>query len=252
MAGTNQLYYLMQLAGGTFPSGGFSQSWGLETYVAQGRIKSAEAFRDFVESYLSTTISRCEGPILCEAYKLAGAWNSEGACSSAETRDPIGFSASAEDMALAEITALEELSCACKVTRESRESSLRMGKAFLRITADILDDKRMDALKRQFRGNGMTYPVVFGIACSFLNVDLEEAVRAFVFSTVNGLVQSAVKLIPLGNTEAQKVLLKLQPEMERSVQEALAWPVEQISNFCPGFDIASILHETLPVRLYMS
>ena len=36
--GKNQLFYLMQLAGGTFPSGGFSQSWGLETYVAEGTI----------------------------------------------------------------------------------------------------------------------------------------------------------------------------------------------------------------------
>lgn len=228
MAEKNQLYYIMQLAGGTFPSGGFSQSWGLETYVAGNEIKSGEAFQTFVESYLRTTISRCEGPILCEAYRLAETWDMD------------------------EMAALEELSCACKVTRESRESSLRMGKAFLRITADILEDEKMDALKNRFKGNGMTYPVVFGLVCRLLDVEAEEAVRAFVFSTVNGLVQSAVKLIPLGNTEAQRILLRLQTEMERCTQEALSWPTDQISNFCPGLDIASILHETLPVRLYMS
>lgn len=252
MAGNNQLYYLMQLAGGTFPSGGFSQSWGLETYVAGNQIKSAEAFRDFVESYLSTTISRCEGPILCEAYRLAEAWDSAEVTVPIETLESAKIATFTEIVVSEEIASLEELSCACKVTRESRESSLRMGKAFLRITADILEDERTDALKKKFRGNGMTYPVVFGLVCGLLEVDMEEAVRAFVFSTVNGLVQSAVKLIPLGNTEAQKVLLQLQPEMEQSVQEALEWPIDQISNFCPGFDIASILHETLPVRLYMS
>ena len=218
----------MQLAGGTFPSGGFSQSWGLETYTSGNTIKSGGAFKEFATSYLKTTISRCEGPILCEAYRLSESWDMEG------------------------IEALEELSCACKVTKESRESSLRMGKAFLRIISDVFEDERVDILKNRFRTNGMTYPVVFGLACGFLEVEKDEALRAFVFSTVNGLVQSAVKLIPLGNTEAQKILMELQNEMEASTQEALVWPIDNISNFCPGFDIASIQHETLPVRLYMS
>lgn len=228
MLKNNQLYYLMQLAGGTFPAGGFSQSWGLETYTSENRINSGEDFKEFATNYLGTTISRCEGPILCEAFRLSEEWELE------------------------EIKELEELSCACKVTKETRESSLRMGKAFLRIIADVFEDEKVYALKEEFRAKGMTYPVVFGLTCGLLEIGKEEALRAFVFSTVNGLVQSAVKLIPLGNTEAQKILMDLQTEMEASTQEALTWPIDSISNFCPGFDIASIQHETLSVRLYMS
>lgn len=228
MTGKNQLYYLMQLAGGTFPSGGFSQSWGLETYVTQNIIKSGDDFKEFAGSYLSSTISRCEGPILCEAYNLAQKWDID------------------------KIVELETLSYACKVTYESRRSSLRMGRAFLRITAEILENEELNVLKKQFGGNGITYPVIFGIVCGILNIEVEESVRAFVFNTVNGLVQSAVKLIPLGNTEAQRILLGLHNEMEQCSRESIKWPVDNISNFCPGFDIAGILHETLPVRLYMS
>lgn len=228
MTEKRELFYLMQLAGGTFPSGGFSQSWGLETYVAEGKVADADTFRAFLKTYLSSTISCCEGPILCEAVRLAQEWRQE------------------------KIAELEELSCAVKVTKESRESSLRMGKAFLRIMADILKDEEVSRLRAFCSGQGMTYPVIYGLICGRLGLPEEASVQAFVFSTVNALVQSAVKLIPLGNTQAQKILLQMQPEMQQCSEISMKKPLEEISNFCPGLDIASIRHESLPVRLYMS
>lgn len=224
----NQLFYLMQLAGGTFPSGGFSQSWGLETYVSQGKITDSTSFLKFLDTYLDSTIGKCEGPLLSAAYAIAKEWNIE------------------------DIRELEDLSRAVKVTRESREAALRMGKAFLRIMADILEKRELLDLKEGYQREGITYPVIYGLICGTLELGLKSAMEAFVFSTVNALVQSAVKLIPLGNTQAQKVLLDAQPMMEKAVTDGITLPLDEISNFSPGLDIASILHETLPVRLYMS
>lgn len=228
MSQSNQLFYLMQLAGGTFPSGGFSQSWGLETYVAEGAITDEKSFLEFISSYLDSTVGKCEGVIVCQAFRLAESWDQD------------------------KISDLEDLSCALKVTKESRESALRMGKAFLRITAEIFPDEDIKRLWKKFSPGGMTYPVVYGLICGRLGLEMKAALEAFVFSTVNALVQSGVKLIPLGNTQAQKLLLDIQPEMEACAAECQNRSLEQISNFCPGFDIAGILHETLPVRLYMS
>ena len=72
------LFYLMQMAGGTFPSGGFSQSWGLETYVAEGRIKDEADFIMFAESYLESAVACCEGPIAIKAMRLAADWDDQG------------------------------------------------------------------------------------------------------------------------------------------------------------------------------
>lgn len=224
----NQLFYLMQIAGGSFPSGGFSQSWGLETYVARGSVTDDCTFIEFTESYLESTISRCEGPLMCEAYKASVSGNQEV------------------------LMELEELSCAVKVTKESRESSLRMGKAFMRIMVEVLNDSLLRELKRSCGSSGLSYPIAYGAVCGRLGLSLKEAMEAFVFSTVNALVQSAVKLVPLGNTQAQQVLMKLYPAMEQCAEESMHLPVEEISNFCPGMDIASIEHEFLPTRLYMS
>lgn len=228
MAEKRELLYLMQLAGGTFPSGGFSQSWGLETCVAEGKVKDSRGFQAFLKTYLFSAISSCEGPILCEAVRLAKDWDTE------------------------KIAELEELSRAVKVTKESRESSLRMGKAFLRVMADILKDTKISRLRTLYGPKGMTYPVIYGLVCGRLRLETEAVAQAFVFSTVNALVQSAVKLIPLGNTQAQEILTRMQPEMLLCSEISMKKPLEEISNFCPGLDIASIKHESLPVRLYMS
>lgn len=228
MTNKNQLFYLMQIAGGTFPSGGFSQSWGLETYVACGKVTDEKSFMEFAQTYLESTLASCEGPIMCRAYELAGDWDSD------------------------KIKELEELSCAVKVTKESRESSVRMGKAFMRIMADITDDEKLPQIKGLCGPEGITYPVIYGLVCGRIGLDMEKAMESFVFSTVNALVQSAVKLIPLGNKQAQKILLELYPAMEETVRKGLKTPVSEISNFCPGIDIASIAHESLPTRLYMS
>ena len=228
MTNYNQLFYLMQMAGGTFPSGGFSQSWGLETYVAEGAVTDDGSFIAFTEAYLESTVARCEGPLMREAYKLAASGDIEG------------------------LEELEELSVAVKVTKESRESSIRMGKAFMRIMSDVLNDEVVSQLKRKYGAAGITYPVIYGAVCGRLGIDSEEAVKAFVFSTVNGLVQCAVKLVPLGNTQAQQVMQQLYPAMESAVKCSMAVELDDISNFCPGLDIASINHEFLNTRLYMS
>ena len=206
MMNDKQLFYLMQIAGGTFPSGGFSQSWGLETYVANGKVSDEAS----------------------QAYRLA---------TDGDNR---------------KIEELEDLSRAVKVTKEGRESSLRMGKAFMRIMADITDDEKLTEIKDMCGPEGITYPVIYGLVCGRLGLDIGESMKAFVFSTVNALVQSAVKLVPLGNKQAQRILLELHPLMEATVEAGMETPLEDISNFCPGLDIAGRLHEYLTTRLYMS
>lgn len=223
-----KMYALLQMNGGTFPTGGFSQSWGLETYVAEGTVCDADTFNQFMEVYLKNCIGKCEGPMLIRAYSLT------------------------EPLQEKELSDLEQLSNASKVTKESREAGIRMGKAFFRLMAPILNDERLLEVEKVFSGKEISYPVIYGIVCRLLEIEVEEAVRAYVYSTANTLVQSAVKLVPLGNTEAQAVLFEAADVMEAAVQLSIDIPIDQITNFCPGIDIASIRHENLPVRLYMS
>ncbi|MEG0829854.1 MAG: urease accessory protein UreF [Anaerovoracaceae bacterium] len=224
----NKLFHILQLCGGNFPTGSFSQSWGLETYVAQGRMKTVEEFIIFLESYLDSQIARSECPLGIEAMRLA------------------------ESSSWEKLSEVEQIARSMKLTKESREGSLRMGKALMRIATQIIDDEEMKRFYEDYKKKGISYSTAYGIVCGRLGLDKEEAFAAYIFSVVNGLVQSGIKLIPLGNTQAQSILLKTGAMMEKAIKIGLKLTMDQVSNFSPGFDIASIKHESLGVRLYMS
>ena len=227
----NQLFSLMQFAGGTFPTGAFSQSWGLETTVSDGRITTLDDFQKYLEAHIRGVLTTLEGPALCHAYELA---KSGGLADNQE------------------LIELEDQVTAMRLTRENREASHRTGKALIRIASGMLDRKDLTGYYLNREEAGINYPVAFGLLAALLDVPKEEALSAFFFSAVNAMVQSAVKLIPLGNGEAQKLIFENYYLVGSVVETAMAIPMEEMYSFCPAFDLASIRHETLPTRLYMS
>jgi len=235
MSKDRELLRLLQLNGGTFPTGGFSQSWGLETYVMEGIVKDANSFGEFLDVYLMSSIGKCEGPIIRRAYELMELQNV------ADTED-----------VRRQLKELEQLSNAVKVTKESREAGLRMGRAFGRVIEPMIDQGALLPLRDLFGGMNISYPVLYGCVCNVLGIDLEKALAAYVFSAANTLTQSALKLVPLGNVEAQQVLFDRDDFMEEVTRTCMKTDIGNVTNFCPGIDIASLRHEDLPVRLYMS
>ncbi len=222
------LFAILQLAGGTFPTGSFSQSWGLETYVYHEAVTDEEGFRNFLDAFIHTTLAGLEGPVLCGAYDLARAGGMD------------------------DLRKLDQQVSAMKLTKESREGCLRMGNALLRITAQMCDDDVLTSYYEGCAGKGSSYPVAFALVSARLGLEKEDALSAFLFSSVSGLVQSGLKLIPLGNIQAQRILADYYSRIGKAAEQALETELEEAFAFCPGLDIASMLHETLPTRLYMS
>lgn len=223
-----ELFMLLQLAGGTFPTGSFSQSWGLETYVFHEMVTDEESFRKFLDAYILTTLAGLEGPVLCGAYDLAG------------------------DGRLDDLRKLDQQVAAMKLTKESREGCLRMGNALLRITAQMSGDAVLTSYYEEGSGKGSSYPVAFALVSARLGLGKADALSAFLFSSVSGLIQSGLKLIPLGNIQAQRILLDCYGMIGKAAKQALQTDPEDAFAFCPALDIASMVHETLPTRLYMS
>lgn len=223
-----EIFVILQLAGGTFPTGSFSQSWGLETFVYHGDITDEESFREFLLAYIKTTLSGLEGPYLCSAYDLAAAGKLD------ELRD------------------LDLQLTAMKLTKESREGCLRMGKALLRIAAQMSDDPALNTYLESCHGSGSSYPVAFALVSTRLGLEKEDALSAFLFSSVSSLIQSGLKLIPLGNIQAQRILLDLYREISEAAECAARTDIQDAFAFCPGLDLASMQHETIQTRLYMS
>jgi urease accessory protein len=95
-----------------------------------------------------------------------------------------------------------------------------------------------------------TYPAAF--ACAALGLGPEDTVTAYLWVWLENQVMAAVKLVPLGQTAGQRLLLDLGPGLPAIAQRALELPESEWSSMAPGLAILSSRHETQYSRLFRS
>jgi len=269
---------VMMLSSGTFPTGAFSQSRGLETYVENKIVNNAEGLKGFMDAYLKHVLCCLEGPYLVAAYECVKGLSSTDAGDEVvdlialdkktiDTIDELSLNNENQntvpldnkaiglistDNRIADLTELNSELVAMKTTKESREGICKSGNAFMRVASGITDDRFISEFYEKFKNSGIAYPIAYGLVCSRLDIDLKSSLRGFFFSELNGIVQSGLKLIPLGNIESQKVLFDSIGDIEEAVNKTQGKTLDDINTFNPGFDIASMNHEYLKTRLYIS
>lgn len=214
-----QYFELLQLNDATFPIGNYAFSWGLETFVQQEIIHDAQTAEAYIRSelegsflYNELLISRCAFSDYNSAEKL---------------------------------TSLDKIYEASKVPFEIRDGSRKLAARFLKITGNFSKnaDKTESYLPKYF-------PVAYGSYCAKRNFDLEESLSAFVYSQMSARVTTAVKLVPLSQTDGQKILFDLMKEFSGIVKKCLALSENELCLSAPGIDIRAMQHEWLYTRLY--
>ena len=80
-------------------------------------------------------------------------------------------------------------------------------------------------------------------------IALAPALAAFLQAVAANLVSAGVRLIPLGQTDGQRVLAGLEPVIAGCAQQALACPLDDVGSAAFRADIASMRHETQYTRL---
>jgi urease accessory protein len=128
-----------------------------------------------------------------------------------------------------------------RLAREAREASLKMGQRFARLINALVGAPVVE--------DGLTYPVVFGLACAHLEIPEDSAVLAYLRQSVAGLVSACQRLMPMGQVAASCMLWKLKPFMVRA---ACASESGEISCFTPLPELASMRHGSLETRLFIS
>lgn len=222
---------LLQIMGASFPVGGFTHSFGLETMISKNVVHDAVTMKEYLVSRLLVTEFHFEGPSFVKGY----CFGKNNDFNSWEKLDQ-------------EITAM-------RLTKESREASLKMGRAFWRICNTTFNNQDITRCFELIRSDKMAgnYAVGAGMLCGLFHVNLERACNAYLFSVVNNSVQAGVKLIPLGQSEGQRIIFELSDDInEISKKLAEGEGQEELYNFAPFQDIMSMQHERLYTRLYIS
>lgn len=226
------LLNLLHIADPNLPIGGYSHSNGLETYVQKGIVKDKNSAGVFIYNMLSHSLLHNDAAYVRLVY--------EAMENKAKVQD---------------IQKIDEECSAMKSPREIREASHKLGTRLLKIfienedACSFLDELSNYIQKNSGVGN---YAVVYGVLCHLLGVSLEEALVAFYFSTATGMVTNAVKLVPLGQIEGQKILFEIKKSIPQWVKNTLELPEDRIGLSNVGFDLRSMQHERLYSRLYMS
>ena len=99
---------------------------------------------------------------------------------------------------------------------------------------------------------GMPLPIIVGYVAKIENVQLEYILPLYAHSFISNLICVSMRLLPLGQTEAQKLLFTLFPVIDEVSKEALKSNIDDMRNKCVLSDLASMKHETLKVRLFKS
>lgn len=212
------------------PIGGYSHSYGLETYVQMELVKDVSSATELIENMLTQNIFYNDAAFVHLAYQTAATGN------------------------LTELLLLDEECTALKSPREIRQASQKLGIRLLKIFRRLIHSELVtayeDAIQQQ-KALGH-YSLVFGLYAQALHISITDALTAFYYNAAAGLVTNCVKLIPLGQMDGQDILFHLQPIINQLVLENLVLPRDMVGVCTIGFDIRSMQHERLYTRLYMS
>ena len=230
MSGAGALLYLLQVANGNFPIGSASHSYGFETLVQEQRITDARSLSAVAHSWLRYGVATSDGGAVALAYRAA--------------RED-DFSTLAE---------LDEVLTALKLTRETREASLKVGQAFLRTASSAFGSERL-VQYREAAAEGRCaghYATAFGVAAAESGASSMDALLAFLHSALYAIVGVAARIVPLGQLDVQRVLAGNSSHVVDCARTALALDLEDLSVNAAFLDLASMRHERLYSRLCMS
>jgi urease accessory protein len=212
-----QWLQLLHLADSALPIGAAAHSFGVESLTAESGL-TADGLEDFFSQWLS------------------GAGKTEAAFC-------LWASRAVND---AECTALNAQLSSFKPARESRDASLRLGKRFLALAANISGQQSLG-----FAGD-CHLAIAFGYTGAALNLDAEIVAAAYLHQALFGAVSACQRLLPLGQSAATRLLWALKPQIAKTVDEAAAASIEDLWNIQPMLEIASLRHPQLTTRLFIS
>jgi len=147
-----------------------------------------------------------------------------------------------------EVKAWNDWLFAARPTSELRSEDRQLGTALARLLVSL----GLSEASSFCHDPSTTYACVFATAAVAWGIPLEAAAFALLFTWAEAQVSAAVRLVPLGQTDGQRILSALLPSIDRAILDGLSREDEEIACGMMGHAIASALHETQYTRLFRS
>ena len=215
---------LWQLMSPTLPVGAYSYSGGLEYAIEAGWVRDADGVADWLQGQLVHTLGRVDVPLLARLH----------ACWCRDDR--------------AGVVHYGQWLRASRETSELVGEDQHLGRALAR----LLNELGIPEAEPWTRAPETSWAVVYALALVRWEIPLEEGVEAYLWAWCENQVAAAIKLVPLGQTAGQRLLLDLAEPIGAAAAAGLQLDDDAIGGTAPGVAIASSLHETQYSRLFRS
>lgn len=221
------LYRLMTWLSPSFPVGAFSYSSGIEWAVEAGDIADAASLRGWLAAMLTDGSGFCDGVFLAQSHRAA----------------------SEQDVAA--LREIAELAAALVPSRERQLETTTQGRAFIDMARAAWNSPGLDTIIAAC-GGPIVYPVAVGLVSAAHGIPLAPSLHAFLHAVVSNWISAGSRLIPLGQTDSQRVLAALEPDVAATARRAEAASLDDLGSATFRADLASLRHETQYTRLFRS
>lgn len=221
------LYRLMTWLSPAFPVGAFSYSSGIEWAVEAGDVTDAATLRGWLSSLLGDGAGFCDGVFLAHAHRAVTA---------------------VDDVGLRDIA---ELAAAFVPSRERQLETTTQGKAFIEIARSAWTCEGLNRLVALCDG-AIVYPVAVGIVSAAHGLPLAATLHGFLHAVTSNWISAGARLIPLGQTDSQRVLAALEPVVVSTGARAMRATCDDLGSATFRADLAGMRHETQYTRLFRS
>lgn len=228
MKGEMAFFRMLQSLDALFPIGAFTMSNGLEDYVLSDRLKNADDLDAYIHGFMQLFPYNDLGLVSL-------AWRYENN----------------REMLLL----IDGLADAMKGAMEVRNGSMRLGRRFMKLRAELDEPGKnlewYQKCAREGKAAGL-YPIALGIYGAGEGIDLQLLLQMFGYNTLSAIVNHGVKLVPLSPAQGQKKLYEALKLLEPAVSVAMNVCPEELGVCAPAMDIHCMNHEHLYSRQYMS
>jgi urease accessory protein len=141
-----------------------------------------------------------------------------------------------------------DLLLACRESHEMQEEERNRGKAM----ASLLDSLHLFPSPSWKEVTARSQLAGYAMALVGWGVPIYQGALGYLWSWLENQVMAGIKIIPLGQTQGQKLLLEIGEILPPLVERTLFLTVEEVGSTSPALAIASSQHETQYTRIYRS
>jgi urease accessory protein len=221
-----QFLHTLQLTDSLFPVGSFAYSDGLESAAAAGCIRDAESLAGWLDHFVNSVFVPCEGLALLKCLRAA------------------------EEKDWATVRIIDDELTAMKPAAETRMSSKSVGKRLLTTYSAIVQDREFRTMIDELPQ--CNAPVAYGVVFAHRGLEGRDALLAFGYLRLTGMVSASLRLIPLGQQQGQTLLTNAIEQLPFAASHVLRNESAPLRSFSPFLEVQQMNHRYVYSRLFRS